>query len=65
MKIEIRIDPDCTEPRAIILTAAVTREAEELRLTREVIAHFDAAIRETPGQWFWYNKRWVLDPPQG
>ena len=41
------------------------REAEELRLTREVIAHFDAAIRETPGQWFWYNKRWVLDPPQG
>lgn len=28
MKIEIRIDPDCTEPRAIILTAAVTREVE-------------------------------------
>lgn len=39
-------------------------EEEELRLTRTVVAHFDKAIRETPGQWFWYNKRWVLDPPQ-
>ena len=28
MKIEIRIDPDYIEPRAIILTAAVTREVE-------------------------------------
>ena len=41
---------------------AADRDAEELRLTREVIAHFDAAIRATPEQWFWYNKRWVLDP---
>ena len=38
------------------------RDAEELRLTREAVAHFDAAIRATPEQWFWYNKRWVLDP---
>ena len=38
------------------------RDAEEMRLTREVVARFDAAIRATPGQWFWYNKRWVLDP---
>lgn len=38
------------------------REAEELRLTREVVARFDAAIRKDPGQWFWYNRRWVLDP---
>lgn len=41
---------------------AADRDAEELRLTRETIARFDAAIRATPEQWFWYNKRWVLDP---
>ena len=38
------------------------RDAEEARITREVLAQFDAAIRRTPGQWFWYNRRWVLDP---
>ena len=41
---------------------AADRDAEELRITREVLARFDAAIRATPEQWFWYNKRWVLDP---
>lgn len=40
------------------------REEEELRLTREVVARFDEAIRRDPGQWFWYNRRWVLDPVQ-
>ena len=41
---------------------AADRDAEEMRITREVIDHFDAAIRATPEQWFWYNRRWVLDP---
>lgn len=41
---------------------AADRDAEEMRITREVLARFDAAIRATPEQWFWYNKRWVLDP---
>lgn len=38
------------------------RDAEELRITREVLAHFNGDILSTPDQWFWYNKRWVLDP---
>ena len=37
-------------------------DAEELRMTVEAVGLFDAAIRKTPEQWFWYNKRWVLDP---
>ncbi len=38
-------------------------KAEDIRrMTEEVLAFFDAAIREDPGQWFWYNKRWILDP---
>ena len=31
-------------------------------MTVEAVGLFDAAIRKTPEQWFWYNKRWVLDP---
>lgn len=38
------------------------REAELRRMTEVVIRIIDAAIRKTPEQWFWYNKRWVLDP---
>ena len=32
------------------------------RMTVQVMAGIDAAIRADPGQWFWYNKRWVLEP---
>ena len=32
------------------------------RITQEVFDVFDRAIREKPEQWFWFNKRWVLDP---
>lgn len=36
------------------------RTAEDL--TREVMAILDANIRLHPGDWFWYNKRWILQP---
>jgi len=32
------------------------------RMMREVMALLDRIIREHPEQYFWYNKRWVLDP---
>jgi lauroyl/myristoyl acyltransferase len=41
---------------------ALSRDEDLLRMTRAVFAHFDRAIRANPGQWFWYNKRWILDP---
>lgn len=37
------------------------RDADILRMTSEVMARFDEAIRTYPEQYFWYNKRWVLD----
>jgi len=37
------------------------READILRMTREIMQVFDRAIRTHPDQYFWYNKRWVLD----
>lgn len=33
-----------------------------LRMTTEAMAAVEAQIRSDPGQWFWFNKRWVLDP---
>lgn len=32
------------------------------RITQSVFDVYDQAIREQPEQWFWFNKRWVLDP---
>ena len=37
-------------------------ETDIRRLTETVMAAIEAQIRADPGQWFWYNKRWVLDP---
>lgn len=42
--------------------SAADKTGECIRITREVAGIIDAAIRKTPEQWFWYNKRWVLDP---
>jgi KDO2-lipid IV(A) lauroyltransferase len=37
--------------------------AEDMeRITREVMSDLETVIRRNPDQWFWYNKRWVLDP---
>jgi len=40
----------------------VEKDREIERITREVVGILDRAIHDTPEQWFWYNKRWVLDP---
>lgn len=42
--------------------SALPREEDVPRLTREVIRKVDALIQAEPEQWFWFNKRWVLDP---
>ena len=41
---------------------AADKRAEAARLTREVMRILDAAIRERPGDWYWFNKRWILEP---
>jgi len=42
--------------------AAVDSKEEAARLTREAMKALDGRIRKYPGQWFWYNKRWILQP---
>jgi KDO2-lipid IV(A) lauroyltransferase len=32
------------------------------RMMQQLVSIFDREIRENPEQYFWFNKRWVLDP---
>ena len=38
------------------------KTADCQRITQEVFSRIEQAIRAEPEQWFWYNKRWILDP---
>jgi KDO2-lipid IV(A) lauroyltransferase len=40
----------------------VEKKEDVKRITALVLSIMDKAIREQPEQWFWYNKRWVLEP---
>lgn len=51
---------DLAEP--LFPDKSLDEEADVRRLTETVMASIEAQIRSDPGQWFWYNKRWVLDP---
>lgn len=42
--------------------ARLEKKEDWRRITQEVFDIFDRAIREQPEQWFWFNKRWILDP---
>ena len=42
--------------------AATDKHEEAARLTREAMRMLDERIRRHPEHWFWYNKRWILQP---
>jgi Kdo2-lipid IVA lauroyltransferase/acyltransferase len=46
------------EPRA-----GAGEEEEVLRLTREITALTEQAVRERPDQWYWVHRRWKTPPP--
>ena len=46
----------------ILPDPSLGKEQDARRITGQVLAQVDAAIRQSPDQWFWYNKRWVLTP---
>ena len=39
-----------------------TKQDDWQRVIQEIFSRIETAIREQPEQWFWYNKRWILDP---
>lgn len=42
--------------------SATDTKAEAERLTKEAMKLLDAEVRRRPQDWFWYNKRWILEP---
>ena len=42
--------------------AAADKKEEAARLTREAMKMLDARVQAHPEHWFWYNKRWILQP---
>ena len=38
------------------------KPAEWTRMTQAIFSRIEVAVREQPEQWFWYNKRWILEP---
>ncbi len=40
---------------------ALERDDDIRRMTALMMARFDEAIRKQPDQYFWFNKRWILD----
>ena len=47
----LRPDPNSTDAKA-----------EAIRLTREAMTLINAEVKARPGDWYWYNKRWILQP---
>lgn len=46
----------------ILPDASLDEEADLVRMTGLVAQTIERDIRKSPGNWFWYNKRWILDP---
>ena len=41
---------------------ATDRKEEARRLTREALKLLSDEIMKNPGDWYWFNKRWILEP---
>ena len=46
----------------ITVDPSLDKQANLATATAAMLAIIDEAVRQTPEQWFWYNKRWILDP---
>ncbi|MEI6971551.1 MAG: lysophospholipid acyltransferase family protein [bacterium] len=46
----------------ILPDSRLDKKEDWQRMTQNVFDVIDDAIRKHPEQWFWFNKRWILDP---
>lgn len=53
---------DCTVYDPITPDLSLDRNADRQRIMQTLISIFDKEIHARPEQYFWFNKRWVLDP---
>jgi lauroyl/myristoyl acyltransferase len=40
----------------------VDKREDWRRMTQAIFSDIEQAIMADPEQWFWFNKRWILDP---
>lgn len=52
----------CTLLKPIYPDKTADRETDARRMMQELMLQFEERIRSCPEQYFWYNKRWVLEP---
>ena len=48
--------------KAVVCDPSADRHQDHHRMMQEIMAQFETIIRQHPEQYFWFNKRWVLDP---
>lgn len=48
--------------KALRPDSAADKKEETRRLTREALKLLSDEIMKHPGDWYWYNKRWILEP---
>lgn len=48
--------------KALRPDSAADKKEETRRLTREALKLLSDEIEKHPGDWYWYNKRWILEP---
>jgi KDO2-lipid IV(A) lauroyltransferase len=53
---------DCQVFDPIAPDPSLDRNEDRLRIMQKLVSIFDAEIHAHPEQYFWFNKRWVLDP---
>ena len=46
----------------IVPNPSAEKKEEQQRIMQEIMSAMSKEILKTPEQYFWYNKRWVLDP---
>lgn len=56
------IQHDCKVFHPIDPNPAVDKKEDRARIMQELVSVLDAEIQAQPEQYFWFNKRWVLDP---
>lgn len=47
----------------IVPDPSIDKRTDIERMTKEVMKILDGVVQKNPEQWFWFNKRWILDPP--
>ena len=50
---------------AVYQDTNLDRDEDIERMTKLVMVHFDELIRKHPDQYFWFNKKWILEEKKG